>query len=245
MDVRTFLRENRKKLATLLFVIMFVLVISRGFEVLFLSPDRDSRTYVKPSSKFPSSFNTSRFHNVETDTPFEGVSTEIWGYTEFGFFDDLKGGVTGSHMVIYNDFHNPTYAVAIIHHFYIIALYEYQLITQDNNGSWIQSEIHYSWEHPNNSMLFLSIATRPRLSITSGDLIVGDYINGPGYSWLDLGELNIGGSDRSLSGYNFLSIDYGNTQARKTYHNGENIIYNGFLSVKRLKRFIVRDDITW
>ncbi len=245
MELRLIFEKYRKEITSLLVVIIIVSSIGVLSIRNLVSTDKESRFYRNPSFSFPNSFNKSKFHNFERDNLQDGISTEIWGYTQFGFFDDFQGGMTGSHMVIYNKFSHLKNDVAIIHHFYVIALYEYQLVKQNSIGEWVASSVHYSWGHPNDSMLFSGVDDYFNLPIVYGNLIVGDQINGSGYSWLDLGEIYIGGSDHSIEGFNFLTISYGNSQAYNTYHNGENVLYNNFFAVKKLKQFIIRDDISW
>ena len=245
MDKRRLNRRDRNTLTILFVSIIIVSIIGVLSLPGLLSTEETYRFYRNPSFSFPNSFNKSKPHNYERDHLADGISTEILGYTEFHFFEDFSGGMTGSRMVIYNKFSHPKKNVAIIHHFYIIGLYEYQLIKQNRFGEWVESSVHYSWSHPNDSMLFSGMDDYFNNPIVCGNLIVGDTLNGSGYSWLDLGEIYIGGSDHPIEGYNFLTISYGNSQAYETYHNEENVLYNNYFAVKKLKQFIIRDDISW
>jgi hypothetical protein len=90
-----------------------------------------------PEESFPLYFDQNRSHNYEGFNISKGIGNRLYCYTEFHFFDNKNGGMTGSRVVLFDFFHpEKNYPeIIIIHHFFIIAEYEFSVL-EENNGSW-------------------------------------------------------------------------------------------------------------
>lgn len=239
--IKNVIKEYRNEFCLLLVFILIVTILAFSYLPKQKTDPYDG-LFNFPESVFPDIFDLNQSHYIEGYTEMGDIRGEVYGHTEFHFWDDIGGGMTGSSLVLYNHF-TSSKEIIIIHHFYIIAQYEISILKEEND-SWEITQIQYEWLPPNETMPLLSLFDNHDQNIFQYPLIFHPKPTQSEFLWLDLGEFIVGGEDNSISGYNFISIGYTNDNAKDS-SRGINILYNENFAIKKLLRFVIMDRIDW
>ncbi|MFW9855485.1 MAG: hypothetical protein ACFFFG_10515 [Candidatus Thorarchaeota archaeon] len=244
-EIRRIVREDKVPLVLLLGFILVASVIVSLTNLQPSAPSDGLRLY--GGSSFPYlSFNRSKSYLYEGIETMDGdMAMRLYCRPEFHFCPDTQGRLNEARLVVYSYFDPKSayQAIAIAHHFYVIALYEYSILLEDEQG-WNASHSEYAWESPNEPMFFFrvdgghdSVDVSKELILSSGALETAEF--------LDLGEIWLGASSgKDIWGYNMVFIDYVNSPVYTSFEGIKTVYHNQF-AIKSLKRFVLLDEVTW
>ncbi len=247
-DIKRIAKENKRELTILIGSILILWILVGIFNLPPNDPSEGWRQFDEGNSSFPRYwFNRSNPYLQDgLEIIDERFGMSLYGRPEFQFSPDIQGGVTNSQFVVYSNFRPDTNyrAIAIIHHFYIIAQYQYSVLLETDEG-WNISSTEYKWESPNNTMLFLQVSGFYVPPVEVSKKLVHSQDESEIKTFLDLGEIWFKASaDKDIHGYNPLTIEYSNTLAHQSYQ-GIKVLYNNQFAIKRLKRLIILDEVKW
>ncbi|MFX1568660.1 MAG: hypothetical protein ACFFCV_09860 [Promethearchaeota archaeon] len=234
---------TKNKKLILSFSVIFSISMGGVLFYLFDSNIPINSTIHNPPSNSP--YHTASYpYCLEDDFIMSGIGLKIRYNESLSFINNNQGGMTG--YILYFDsnfiFQSNSRYLREIHHLSITSLIEKTVYIFEND-TWNQQSVEDEWKSPEQFNMFTTMDHNSPSNYVYDDLVIDQVNVETNHQWLDIDKFIIG-PFKQITGYNLVSIPIVNTYAKNAYFGIEEI-YNNTKTVLKIKKFIIRDFITW